>query len=70
MRQTGPSTSTANWSDVYEANERRRKATKRPGSPASSHSSDVIFVSEERPFRERTPVVVTSSESEGWCLVC
>ncbi|XP_067928351.1 E3 ubiquitin-protein ligase Topors-like [Watersipora subatra] len=31
----------------------------------SSHSSDVILVSEERPYRARTPILLSSSESEA-----
>lgn len=40
----------------------------RAASPASSHSSDVILVGEEKPWRERTPIEL-SSESEGNCYI-
>ena len=32
----------------------------RAASPASSHSSDVILVGEEKPWRERTPIELSS----------
>ena len=58
------SSSSSSVSSLSPSSPVERDGRERSPSPASSHSSDVILVCEEKPYRARTPILLSSSESE------